>query len=508
VASATITPTLTVDQSAPNGTVAGATTNIGMDLKFNPSGGDSPKDLAVVLPPGLLANAALRGGACLSASTAVPACQVATGTVTASGLPVSVTLDLVKAPKPTDVAGVALVGGAGVTLATGEITTRPATDPAGVGLDLTVSNLPNLNVSELQATFSGIRLPSSCPSIPASISVSADSAKDPTLRTASAPLTVGHCSSLPYAPKVSATATKDSADSGVKLVTTITQLAGESANQAATLAVPSATLTPNLAGAAGLLNSTTPVGTATAVSPLYPIPLQAQIFAVSTPQLGLAVRFAGPFSLTLNGAISLGGSNNFVSFTNLPDIPLTSLAVTIDGGPKALFFSTCVTPTGTLSGTFAGQNGLTTSSSATVSVSGCSTSHPPTVGSAALSGLTTGKPKLVFRLTAGMHAPKLASFSVKLPSGLSIVGAKVSKGLSLSGAKRGSANVRGGKLVVKLKTAARRFRVKITSPALRVSKTLSTKVKKHKLANLRLTITTKDASGKSKTIRLVLSKLR
>src|SRR6059058_5477203 len=80
-ASASITPSLTLDQSA--GTAAGSTVDLGMDLKFAPSGSDSPKDLTLTLPSGLLANASIDGGACLRTSTPMAACQVGSGTVTA-----------------------------------------------------------------------------------------------------------------------------------------------------------------------------------------------------------------------------------------------------------------------------------------------------------------------------------------------------------------------------------------------------------------------------------------
>ena len=48
-ASASISPAVTLDQSA--GTQAGSTADLGMDLKFAPSGNDSPKDLTLSLPP-------------------------------------------------------------------------------------------------------------------------------------------------------------------------------------------------------------------------------------------------------------------------------------------------------------------------------------------------------------------------------------------------------------------------------------------------------------------------
>src|ERR1039458_2662749 len=50
---ASITPTLTLDQSA--GTAAGSTANLGVDLKFAPTGTDSPDALTLLLPPRLIA---------------------------------------------------------------------------------------------------------------------------------------------------------------------------------------------------------------------------------------------------------------------------------------------------------------------------------------------------------------------------------------------------------------------------------------------------------------------
>ena len=111
-ASASISPSLTLSQSSAN---AGSTANLGMDLKFSPTGSDSPKDLTVSLPAGLLANASIDGGACLTATSPVAACQVGSGTVSASetllGIPVPVPLSLpvgfylVAPPKPGDLAG-------------------------------------------------------------------------------------------------------------------------------------------------------------------------------------------------------------------------------------------------------------------------------------------------------------------------------------------------------------------------------------------------------------------
>ena len=76
---ASITATLSLNQSA--GTTAGSTANLGLDLKFTDTGTDSPHDLTLNLPPGLLANASINGGACLrTANVSGSACEVGTGT--------------------------------------------------------------------------------------------------------------------------------------------------------------------------------------------------------------------------------------------------------------------------------------------------------------------------------------------------------------------------------------------------------------------------------------------
>ena len=213
-----------------------------MNLSFSPTGSDSPKDLTFVLPAGLLANASINGGACLHTQTPTASCQVGSGTVTAVGLdlvPVTgqVALDLVAPPKPGDLAGVALL----VTLlgqttqlgSPGEIAVRPSTDPAGFGLNIAFANLPDtytelgltvpIQVTQINTTLSGVRMPASCPATPANVTVTADSYSDSTPHTTSAPLHVTGCSALPFTPAFHVTATKDAGDYGTQVVTDITQ---------------------------------------------------------------------------------------------------------------------------------------------------------------------------------------------------------------------------------------------------------------------------------------------
>ena len=276
-ASATITPALTLSQNTTTGGTSPAT--VGFDATFSPSAGDSPKDITFALPPGLLANANLASGACLASSTPSSACQVASGTITAGGIPGQpVSMYLVKAPKATDVAGVQLVNGSSPT---GAPVGAPAdaflTSTAPIGLNVAFSNLPNIALSELNVTFNQLRLPTSCPSPPATVTVTADSQQVATSQNAGAPLNVTGCSGLPYAPTVSATETKDAKDNGATLVFNVTQAADEAATKSIALKLPSG-LGVNLSADVTCLTGTGSgcnVGTASATSPIVPNPALA-----------------------------------------------------------------------------------------------------------------------------------------------------------------------------------------------------------------------------------------
>ena len=199
-ASASISPTLTLTQSS--GTTAGSNpATVGFDAAFGPSAGDSVKDVTFALAPGLLANADINGGACLLAASPTAACQVGTGTVTAGGAPVAVTEYLVVAPSGSGgAAGVEVVNNATQTPVTTGVATVTAT-----GLDVAFTNLPAaLDISEMKITLTDLRLPTSCPTPAANVTISADSQTDSTSKTASAPLNVTGCSGLPYAPQLTA----------------------------------------------------------------------------------------------------------------------------------------------------------------------------------------------------------------------------------------------------------------------------------------------------------------
>jgi len=532
---ASITPTLTLDQSG--GTAAGSTANLGVDLKFAPTGTDSPDAMTLLLPPGLLANASIDGGACLAtADLNDSACQVGTGTVTADAygtIPITtpVTFDLVPPPAAGDLAGLAVNSSGTQIGSTADVKVRPSGDPNGVGITINFV-LPNslygtpISIAQISSTFDGLRYPTTCPSTPQNFGVAVNSYSDATVHTVSAPLSVTGCSSVSYAPQFSVTAARDSADKQVQLTTQITQKATEAPSRSVSLTFPSAVLAPNLASVKNLCptlsSSCTPVGSATATSPLYPKPLTGQAYLTgSLTGLSLTLVFPSPFPLTLVGSVDL--HSNATAFTGLPDIPLTDLEVTLNGGANGLFQATCGTRSGTATAGLTDQNGdksvtlpanFTVAGCAAGSGSGSSTTGGnggrPTVTAPGVSGLGSGHASLRFKLRVAKHAAKLRALTVELPSGLSFIAHKSGKhqritGVTLAGAAIKSLALSHGHLVITLRKAVSSLTVTITSTALKESATLKRKAKAGKLRSLRLTVITTNTKAKRTTIRVLIA---
>ncbi len=551
-ASASIgTPALTL---SPSSATAASTANLGADITFSPSGGDSVKNLTLQLPPGLIANASIDGGACLKSATPLPACQVGTGTVTATEnslggamLSLPAEFSLVAPPAPADLAGLAVsvkdpLSGSFQQLGTpASVTVRPSSDTAGFGLDIAFSNVPDtytvlgtptsISVDEINSTFNGLRFPSSCPATPANFSVSANSYSDATVHTASAPLTVTGCSSLPFSPGFAVTAARDSGDHQVQITTDITQGLGQATPRSVALTFPSAVLGPNLGAISQICPNPSsgtcqPVGSATATSPLYPSALSGQAYLTGTPGAlaapSITLVFPPPFGLSLTGAVNL--ATNSTTFTGVPDIPLSDLRVVLNGGSSGVFASSCATPSGTATSTLVSQNGDKTATVlATFTVANCT---PPTGGGgggsakgkapklsgAHVLGLLRGQPTLAFRVSAAAGAPKLSTLTVSKVSGLTFVRRRVHKrlrvvGVTLKGAKLKSVSLVDGRLLIKLARPTRAVTVTIGRKAVRESRGLRTKAKHSKVKKLALTVVARDTKGKRTTLHVQITKL-
>lgn len=484
------------------------------NVEFHYSFAAPTSNITTELPPGLLANATIDGGACLGttatlgSSTLPPAaCLVATGTIQGAA---PAEAFLVAPPANGDIAGLDLAvnSGAGfVNTAVADVAVRPASDPHGVGLNLAFKSLA-APVSDVDLTFTDLRMPTSCPSTPANVIVTSDGG------TATAPLAVTGCSSLAYNPAVSATVKKDSGDDGAEVISTVTQsnAATESASKSTMLGFGSS-LSPNATAVAACFASPCRVGTATAASPLLP----SAAFAGGTVTLGgsliaptLTISFPA-VNLSLVGAVNL--TNNTVTFSNEPDVPISSLTVDVTGpasGGKA-FNTSCAASA--LTGAFTAWSGATKNDSAQVQYQGCpasGTAGKP-VGVAVISGLATGHPKLKFKVKHGTNAPNIRSVSFKAPSGLKLHskctkrhGKIACKGLSVSGGKIKSVKLSGGGLTITLAKPAGKVTVTAKGPMLTETKALQTKVKKHKVKTITFSVKVKDAKGTTTTLRLKL----
>lgn len=379
-----------------------------------------------------------------------------------------------------------------------------------MSIDLTLPNTledQSLSITEIDSTFTGLRFPTTCPSTPAQVTVSASSYADPTVKSAQTPLSVAGCASLGYAPKYGLSVARDAGDRVVRVATMITQGATESPSSSIVLAFPSNVVAPSLSGLSNLCSTPstsgcTPVGSVTAASPLYPKPLSGKVYltgqATNISGLTLTLVFPPPFPLTLVGKVDL--VNVAATFSGLPDIPLTNLGVTLNGGSNGLFASPCAPNSGTSTATLTDQNGdKTATDPAAFTVSGCpgkpsgnggggsggggrtTRVGKPRVAGAALAGLTTGKPTLSFTVTAGKKAPKLRSVTVSPPQGLTVVAQRVhgkrTVPVGLTGAKLKSASLSGHTLVITVSHPARRLTV--TLPALKESALLQAKAKAH-----------------------------
>jgi hypothetical protein len=523
---ASVVPSIALNQST--GTAAGSFTNLGVDLKFSFTGSDSPKHLTLNLPPGLLANASINSGACLThADLTDSACQVGSGVVTADAagfipVPTPVTFDLVPPPAAGDLAGLAVNANGSQIGSTGDIRIRPSGDPAGVGVTISLL-LPNslsgvsISIAEISSTFDGLRYPTSCPSTPQSFTAAVDSYNDTTVHTVSAPLSVTGCSALTYTPAFSVTATRDSGDDQVALSSTVTQRATEAPSRSVSLQFPTSTVSPNFKAIGALCSNLSSgtcaaLGSVTANSPLYPRALTGQAYLTGNfahPSLTLV--FPPPFPLTLSGAVDL--MNNATTFTGLPDIPLTNLTVALNGGPQGVFGTLCKAPSGTATATLTDQNGdRTVTVPSQFGVSGCpaggaSRAGKPKVTHAFLTGLRTAHPSLGFRIAVRRGSAALRGLTIVLPHGLSFVGRHAGKrltvtGIHVSGAKVVSLSVVRGRLVIRLRRGARAFALKIAPSALKESPALEAKVLARKVRRLVVTLIASNTVRRRSTLQV------
>ncbi len=351
------------------------TTTVGLDTSAG-----TPSTLAIRLMPGVLASPAANPSCVTGAPQYTSACQIGTGTVSLLGLvPASVTAYLVPPPNSSDIVGIDLVPAGVVTPAVthaGAKLVQTAKGNVQTVLSVSLSSLGPLagSITGMSLTVNGTlngkpfnRMPTNCS--PGQSTLTVVYAGKTETSTAAPDFKPTGCAALPYAPTFHATAHQDAHDAGTAVVTTVGQKVGQAATAKMTLKLPPSTLAPNL-GVVPLQNTSTPVGTAVASSPLLPDPLRGQIFLVGTPFASrLKIRFPPPAALTLTGVASL--KNDTVVIPAVPDVPLTSLVVAFPGGARSLLSGDCLASTGKVKTTFVSQSGKTVVDHQKLKLSGC-----------------------------------------------------------------------------------------------------------------------------------------
>ncbi|HEX5922871.1 MAG TPA: hypothetical protein VFY45_03500 [Baekduia sp.] len=349
--------------------------------------------LNVSLPDGLLAavkNVALCADADADAGTCPPASRVGSASVAAgaggrpfylTGQPVSLTGPYKGAPYGLAIAVHAVAGpfDLGTVVVRQAIQVDPddahvtvVSDPIPTIRDGVPFRVRRIHVAVNRPGF--VQLPTSCQ--PKTIAATASSPSGQTANL-TAPFHATGCDKLSFAPKLvmKLTGAKEAKVGGHPgLETLVTQSLGESGFKKLTVTLPlSLALDPNNAESDSLCEYTdglknqcpqkSVIGTMTAISPVLKGPLSGKIYFVkgvrTDPKSGRQIRTLPTLLIQLRGEvnINLRATNSVpdnkhltTTFASIPDAPLSSATVKLNGGKKGILVVTddhddiCYTP--------------------------------------------------------------------------------------------------------------------------------------------------------------------
>jgi subtilase family serine protease len=222
--------------------------------------------------------------------------------------------------------------------------------------------------------------------------------------------------------------------------------------------------------------------------------LRAPAYTVSVAGPGNQLAIKGhAVSLAVHGTDS-GNAALTYSATGLPaGLSINAATGVISGAP-----STAQTATVTVRAGDAFANAASTSFNWTVVAPG----NPQLSTAHRLSGLGKGRPKLTVSVAAGAFAPALKSVTIRLPGGLSFAkkAKSVTKGITVKSASKKvafSAKVNGGALIITFKVAVTSASVRLVGPTITISKSEATKIRKHKVPKLKISLKATDASNRT-----------
>jgi hypothetical protein len=130
---------------------------------------------------------------------------------------------------------------------------------------------------------------------------------------------------------------------------------------------------------------------------------------------------------------------------------------------------------------------------------------PPKPSRASIRGVAASAPRIAFTVTAGKHSPKLVSVAVALPRGLRFNARRLSRHVLVGGrVPRGSATIRHGVLTIRLKRPAGRVAVRILTPAVSATPSLTRSVRRRRAGRKSLTLKIGDSARNASSVRVRL----
>jgi hypothetical protein len=301
-----------------------------------------------------------------------------------------------------------------------------------VGIDVATEDLPQL-VGGVPTVYRTIDLtidrpgfminPTSCAALPAHGAFTATDGESAAADTAYQPT---GCDHQPYAPKLAATIGargQTGAGAHPPLTTVVTQAPGEANTRHVEVTLPKglgadpkalARACPAAQLAANTCPKSAVVGSVRADTSLLPVPLQGPVLIVK-PQNGvlpeLSLELHGAIDLRLRATVGFGpGGRLKTVFDGIPDVPLSRLALTLNGGKSGIVAagkSLCGSSALKLDASFESHGGAKRSQTVRAQVPCGATSSNGLKATATLTGVKHRHPALRLRVSAPTRVREL-----------------------------------------------------------------------------------------------------
>jgi hypothetical protein len=268
------------------------------------------------------------------------------------------------------------------------------------------------------------------------------------------PFRVSGCEALPFSPKLRfAVEGATRANGHPALKATLTQRPGQANIARSRVALPD-TIRPELLAlqkpgalcpeallATRACPPTSRVGTARAVTPILPEPLSGPVYVVqqvANPLPKLAVFLEGLVSIELDAQNTIEKLHIVNTFEAVPDVPVTSFELKIDGGKNGVLknFSSLCEKVLHGEATFTAHSGKKFSAKPGVDVPACESASAAPRVSIKLRGVRDGSPVLTVRARRASGGARIRRLKLSLPRALHAVPRARRKGVLVKSSNR------------------------------------------------------------------------